>query len=94
MPPNRPKRIVNANVVVSGWMTAQAAPSTVCLYRTLTSRHTKKNSSSRYSQSSARFSSCQEPGGSSLKVRRSGWATGRGHFTLVGAKRPHRIDRV
>src|SRR6266851_4995538 len=34
-------------------MTAQPAPSTVCLYRTLTSRHARNHNSSRYRQISA-----------------------------------------
>src|ERR1700732_87321 len=47
-----PKKIVNTIIARRGCRTAQAAPSAVCLYRTLTSRHTRKYSSSRYSQTS------------------------------------------
>jgi len=39
-------------MVVNGWITAHAAPNTVCLYRTLMSRHVRKYRSSRYAQSS------------------------------------------
>ena len=37
-----PKKIVNTTIVISGWIIAHPAPSAVCLYRTLTSRQTKK----------------------------------------------------
>ena len=43
----RPKNRLKTTIIASGWRTAQATPSTVCLYRTLTSRHVRKNNSSR-----------------------------------------------
>ena len=44
---NRPKISVKISIVSRGWTTAQATPSTVCLYRTETSRKIRKASSSR-----------------------------------------------
>src|SRR5262249_54888773 len=37
-----PKKTANTIIVKPGWMMAQAAPSTVCLYRTWMSRQTRK----------------------------------------------------
>ena len=37
-----PKNMEKITMVQTGWRIAQAAPITVCLYRTLMSRHTKK----------------------------------------------------
>src|SRR6185369_11214596 len=47
-----PKKRLNTTIVLSGWMTAQATPSAVCLYRTFTSRQVRKYSSSRCAHSS------------------------------------------
>src|SRR5262249_2787066 len=47
-----PKMTVNTTIVRNGRMTAQAAPITVCLYRTETSRQAKTRKSSRYRQRS------------------------------------------
>jgi hypothetical protein len=46
---SRPKNMLNTRVANRGCRTAHATPSTVCLYLTLMSRHTRKYSSSRYS---------------------------------------------
>src|SRR5271157_3992194 len=46
-PARRPKKMLKTIIVMSGWRTAQAAPSAVCLYLTLTSRQVRKKSSSR-----------------------------------------------
>src|SRR5512141_2725608 len=54
-----PKKIVKINIVRTGCRTAHAAPRAVCLYRTFTSRQTKKNSSSRNSQTSRSRSDAQ-----------------------------------
>ena len=37
-----PNTNVNTIMSAKGWMIAQAPPNSVCLYRTFTSRHTKK----------------------------------------------------
>src|SRR5688572_17010196 len=58
------KKIVNTTIISAGWSTAHAAPSSVCLYRTFTSRHTRKYSSSRCRHSSRKFSDSQPLGGS------------------------------
>lgn len=52
--PSLPKKTVNTPMVNSGWMTAQATPRAVCLYRSLTSRRVRNQSSSRYCQTSRR----------------------------------------
>ena len=39
---NPPKMTEKITIVKSGWITAQATPSPVCLYRIFTSRQTKK----------------------------------------------------
>src|SRR5215470_15673682 len=40
--PSLPKKMLNTTIVKNGWMIDQAAPSAVCLYRTFTSRQTRK----------------------------------------------------
>jgi hypothetical protein len=37
-----PKKRLKTTIVKNGWMIAHAAPSAVCLYRTFTSRQTRK----------------------------------------------------
>src|ERR1035437_3869121 len=54
-----PKKIVKITIVRSGWRTAHAAPRTVCLYRTFTSRQTRKNRSWRNSHTSPSRSDIQ-----------------------------------
>src|SRR5262249_11242232 len=51
------------HIMSAGCRTAQATPSSVCLYRTLTSRHARKKSRSRKCHSSAKLMSCQPVGG-------------------------------
>ena len=59
----RPSTTVKTSIIMVGWMTAQAMPKNVCLYRILMSRNVKKYSSSRYRQISANFSSNRRVGG-------------------------------
>src|SRR4051812_25282681 len=59
----RPKKMAKTIIIVAGCRMAQAAPSTVCLYRTLTSRQTKDPSNSRYNHSSRKLINCQRLGG-------------------------------
>src|SRR5688500_12364775 len=47
---------VKMSMVISGWITTQTAPISVCLYRTLISRKVRKYRSSRYAQRSPRLS--------------------------------------
>src|SRR5437667_10462758 len=51
--------MVNTIIIITGWITAQAAPRIVCLYRTFTSRKVRKYNSSRYRHSSTRLIRCQ-----------------------------------
>ena len=55
-------------MVINGCKITHATPITVCLYRTLMSRHTKKYSSSRYSQSSRCRSSSSPRGGAMCTI--------------------------
>ncbi len=48
----RPKITVKITIVSNGCSTAHAAPSAVCAYCTLMSRHTRNTSSSRFAHSS------------------------------------------
>jgi len=41
-PARVPRNTVNTTMLMSGWMMAQRKPSTVCLYRTATSRRVRK----------------------------------------------------
>ena len=41
-PATRPRNRLKTIIVANGWRMAHAAPRTVCLYRTLTSRQVKK----------------------------------------------------
>src|SRR5687767_7244790 len=60
---SRPKNRLNTTMVKKGWIMAHAAPSAVCLYLTLMSRHVRKYTSSRYCHNSRRRSDTHPVGG-------------------------------
>ena len=67
--------MLKISVAISGCKIAHATPSAVCLYRTLTSRHTRKNSSSWYSHRCPN-SRCQNGRrGCTMVVANSDWLT-------------------
>src|SRR5262245_6463107 len=84
-PPRRLKNTVNTTMSRAGWRTAQAAPSTVCLYRILTSRQQRKNKSSRYRQSSQTSTSRQPRAGSMTVCCRAGADGSAGRSVVIGA---------
>src|SRR5688572_7932123 len=90
----RPKNSVKTTIISAGWSTAHATPSNVCLYRTFTSRQTRKYNSSRKRHSSAKLTSCQPEEGSMMVCGRATNAASKGSAATAGGAGPAVISVV